>query len=368
MKYIISILMLLTLTSCSNKDSAQVKYKEQYTKIAEAMAPKIPKGSRVALKMTSPEKNGLPEAFLQKLMAEFSGALVKSSNSNFVILNRNSTEDIWKEAIEFNNQDLEKITTSAEADVSITLSPKINESGIDLSVTAYSLKEGSTGNILASASELIQMNVKAELGVDVKSLDKKIDQLSQLIDKDKAAQSNELSDIFTLFSQNPGLNSMARVFPSGCDKPVKLTKEDGFKIRCEVYRDGNLIVLENIDFNKLLDIDIINGPSRGSVNSLKIYSNTPNDLAIPSKMNQFKKLIACDSSGYASGGDRFYSISIPNSKPFYVLHNWSSGSGGTWSSLTLFYDSNTLPKKGDGQYVMAGQLFPDPPQPGWRCE
>ena len=57
-----------------------------------------------------------------------------------------------------------------------------------------------------------------------------------------------------------------------------------------------------------------------------------------------------------------------HSKPFYVLHNWSSGSGGTWSSLTLFYDSNTLPKKGDGQYVMAGQLFPDPPQPGWRCE
>lgn len=53
---------------------------------------------------------------------------------------------------------------------------------------------------------------------------------------------------------------------------------------------------------------------------------------------------------------------------FMVLHNWSSGSGGTWSSLTLFYDSNTLPKKGDGQYVMAGQLFPDPPQPGWRCE
>jgi hypothetical protein len=86
MKYIILIIMLLTLTSCSNKDSAEVKYKEQYTKIAEAMAPNIPKGSRVALSMTSPEKNGLPEAFLQKLMAEFSGALVKSSNSNFVIL------------------------------------------------------------------------------------------------------------------------------------------------------------------------------------------------------------------------------------------------------------------------------------------
>ncbi len=164
--------MLITV-GCSDSN---IEYTKQYVNIAKNISPKIPEGSKVALKMTSPDKNGLPEAFLQKLMAEFSGALVQSSDNKFVVLNRNSTEEIWQDAIEFNNQEIDSITSSAEADISISLSPKINESGIDLSVTVYSMKPGSTGNILASVTQLIPMNVKAELGVNVQTLDKKTDQ------------------------------------------------------------------------------------------------------------------------------------------------------------------------------------------------
>ena len=397
MKNIVLFLLLLITVSCGSND--------HYHDAAKDMASKIPEGSRVAIKITSPEKNGLPEVFLQKLMAEFSGALVKSSDSKFVVLSRNSTEEIWKEAIEFSNQETDKITASAEADIIIMLSPKINEGGIDLSFTAYSLREGSTGNILSSTNKFIPMNVKAELGVDVKALDKKIDELSELVDKDKAAQNNELIDLFIKFADQPDLNGMARVFSKGCDKPLSLREKwdahfnssdfkkhcalfsnppincnkpygseffanfkDGFNLKCEVYNQGELVVAENIEFDKTIDIDIINGAMRGSVDSIKLSSKFPSQLDIPEELESYTKLLACDSMGYSTDGKRVYKVVIPNKKVFYITKNWSSGSAGTWTDLELSYDEESLPKRGNKDFVMAGEPFPDPPQPGWRCQ
>jgi hypothetical protein len=350
MKYLYAFLLLVGLVSCSKEDSAKAEYKEQYVKIAETIAAQIPSNSRVSLKLTSPDKNGLPEAFLLKLMAEFSGALVQSGKSRFQILNRNSTEEIWQEAVEFNNQDVEKITKSAGADVSVTLSPKINEKGIDLSVTAYSLKEENMGIVLASASELIPMNVKTELGVNVKNLNQQVEQLTKLLDKDGAVKGNELVMLFNNFGSD--LNEIARTYPSGCSKPVYNEGTDkiapNWKMQCEVYSDGKLLQSEGIDFNKSIDIVMFSGDRRGSVSDIDVsWSDASGDaFELPASVKNFTSLLACTENRH----DEVYKVSLPNKEPYFLGYSSSSGSAGIWITLSLFLDYHKLPKIGDSNF------------------
>lgn len=366
MKYLYTFILVVVLASCSKEDNAKAEYKEQYIKIAETIAAQIPSNARVSLKLTSPDKNGLPEDFLRKLMAEFSGALVQSSKSRFQILNRNSTEEIWQEAVEFNNQDVAKITKTAGADVSVSLSPKVNEKGIDLSVTAYSLKEESMGNVLASASELIPMNVKAELGVDVKNLDMKIEKITKLLDKEGEVKKNELSELFVAFAEGQDDATFLNVYKVGCEKPNSISFEfdkpkegdnkqsgylkydssrlsGGLSIKCEVYIGGLPIAVENAMRDKTMDINTFSfvDAYAHSVNAISLRTRSfQNRITIPSVISKFSKLIACE--GSASYGSNIYEIHYPNTERFYAAHTWSGGSAGTNYELYLFRDTSYL--------------------------
>jgi len=369
MKYLLAFIILLGLVACTKQDATITASKDQYAKMAEAIALKIPKDSRVALKIDPPEKSGLPEVFLKKLMAEFSGSLLRASNSKFQILNRNSTEEIWKDAVEFSNKDISKITQSAQADVIVSLSPKINEKGIDLSVSAFSTRDSSMGDILAATSELIPMNVKSEIGVNVNGIDKKLDKLTELLDKNSSVKDNELAKIFVQFSKASDLNFLARTYSTGCEKPIALAslkiKEDGFRIKCELYNNGELIIWENIDFNKSVNIDLILGAARGLVDSIKLGTSGPNDLHIPQTLDNYSKLIACGKFDTASGFSRFYKITIPGGEVFYALYEGGGGSGGTFNYLTLHKDFDIVPKRGNKDYRMVGEKLDS--DPSTRC-
>ena len=374
------MVLFLAMVACS-----EVGHKGIYSEMAQNIAAKIPSGSKVAIKITSPEKNGLPENFLQKLVAEFAEALIKAGNSKFVVLNRNSTEEIWKEAIEFNNQDSEKITSSAEADISITLSPKISQNGIDLSITAYSLKDGSTGNMLASASELIPMNIKAELGVDVKDLNQQVDKLTKLVDKENAVKVNELDKLFRNFAhKGAGWIDLAKTYQEGCQKPERFEDKldgQGLRLKCEIYNNGDLVRGENELLERTTDISLLNADSgRSFVGAVRIDLHRADgaSLGIPPSLNKFITLLYCDPSGAASFGERIYKISIPDEKnstaqfyngneKFFVNVSWSGGSGGTSSTVYMFKNEAKLPIAGR-EYIKSGERFLNSADQNRRCQ
>ena len=348
MKYLYAFLLVVGLASCSKEDSAKAEYKEQYVKIAETIAAQIPSNARVSLKLTSPDKNGLPEAFLRKLMAEFSGALVQSSKSRFQILNRNSTEEIWQEAVEFNNQDAAKITKSAGADVSVSLSPKVNEKGIDLSVTAYSLKEDSMGNVLASASELIPMNVKAELGVDVKNLDKKIDKITQLLDKEGEVKKNELLPLFTNFAADAGsvleIDGFVQKNLQGCGRPTRL-KSGEYQMKCKLYYNGVNVAAETMESDGATTFLLGNDICCGGTRTLETFDIHPpaynNDFQIPDELQKNIKYISC--TGGASDGEMYYKYSKAGKEPYFIHEQHTGGTAGQDVNVKLFRDSSRLP-------------------------
>ena len=377
-------ILLARSTSCSKEDSAKAEYKEQYVKIAETIAAQIPSNARVSLKLTSPDKNGLPEAFLRKLMAEFSGALVQSSKSRFQILNRNSTEEIWQEAVEFNNQDAAKITKSAGADVSVSLSPKVNEKGIDLSVTAYSLKEESMGIVLASASELIPMNVKAELGVDVQALDKKIDQLSEHINKQVSVQQNEIEKLFIAFADRSSVTQLINTYKTACTKPEDLltihknyfnSKEfkegcdtfaranckdggkgfiekefiqprmSGLKFQCELFNNAENLVDDNIAIDNNISISIkYTNPTQ--VPYSVTFHNNAGVFSLPDSIEKNSHLIKIVNHPGSMGGSdtKLWNIKLDSKSNFFVSIYHSCASRGCNSEMIFFYDEKYLQK------------------------
>lgn len=374
MRNIFLFLLLLVTASCGSND--------HYTDLAKDIASKVPQGSRIAIKITSPEKNGLPEVFLQKLMAEFSGALVKVGDSKFEVLSRNSTEEIWKEAIEFNNQDVDKIASSAEADISIVLSPKINEGGIDLSVTAYSLREGSTGNILSSTNKLIPMNVKAELGVDVQNLDKKIDQLGQLLDKKNSLETNELDRLFVNFANHVSISEFINTYNTGCESPITLRKkwenyfkspqfkenrclfsdssdcqetyeqdflsnfnQEGFYFKCEVYDNGKNLVENNVLMVKQVDIEVQNFGNFTFPPDQVSISNCCGIMNIPAIIKPYAKLLKYpkeETTGYDPTTIEKYAISLPQKTKYFITVVNTCTSRGCDSSMRMFYDEKYL--------------------------
>jgi len=311
--------------------------------LAKRIAQKIPDDARVAINLKKGDESTLPDDFLEKITTQFTEAMMTEGKDRFQMLNRGSTERIWEEVVEFNDVDVSNITSSASATVSVTILPKANEKGVDLSVSAYSLEQNSLGNVIASANELIPMDIKAELGVDIKSLDKKLEEISQLVDKSQVVKGNELSTIFIAFAQGVSLNKFARIYQEGCDKPQKFEDETsnyyngtgGFWLSCEIYEQGELIIQENIDFNTKMDIGIITAPPRGYVSNVVINSTLSSNLQMPAALKKSTELTHCDSDGRASEGFRTYAVSVDNVK-FYALHFWSGGGAGTSYSIHLY--------------------------------
>lgn len=362
----LSITVALT-TSCS-KDGDKAAYKNQYNKIAKVVAQGIPDGSRVALNLVPQETSGLPEAFLKKLMAEFSGAFIQASDSRFTVINRNDTEQIWKEAAEFNNQDISKLTKSSGADVMVVISPKTNSNGIDLSVTASSLKEENMGNVLASSSELIPMDLKAEIGVDVNNIDKKIDKIADIIDKEGAAKSNSLTQFFKMFAKDDDLLALAKVYQTGCEKPVRLESvkinKDGFRVRCELYENGLPVVEENIAFDKFVNIDLIKG-GRSFVDAAIISAEYPTaNMSIPKDLDKYTTLLACQDAFGVLSDYQIYRVSIPDGRPFFVSHSRSCGASSCWNILTLAYNqANLEPRNSNSRLLKPGERSKEPGSP-----
>ena len=152
--------------------------------VAAKLVQQLPMDKKIALKSLSPDETGLPEDFLRKLTSDLEAALLTASDFEIELANRVSIEEVWQEAIEFNNADFDDLFKSAKADVMLMLSPRAISTGVEIAITAYSLSGNNVGKVLASSgSVLLPIDIQANLGVDVNDLNKQMAQVLSEIEK-----------------------------------------------------------------------------------------------------------------------------------------------------------------------------------------
>jgi len=152
--------------------------------VAAKLVQQLPMDKKIALKSLSPDETGLPEDFLRKLTADLEAALLTASDFEINLANRATMEDVWQEAVEFNNADFEELFKSANADVMLMMSPRTIATGVEIAITAYSLTGDNIGKTLASSgSVLLPIDLQANLGVDVNDLNKQMMQVLAEIEK-----------------------------------------------------------------------------------------------------------------------------------------------------------------------------------------
>ena len=152
--------------------------------VAAKLVDQLPMDKKIALKSLSPDETGLPEDFLRKLTSDLEAALLTASEFEINIANRTTMEDVWQEAIEFNNADFNELFKSANADVMLMMSPRAISTGVEIAITAYSLTGDNVGKTLASSgSVLLPIDLQANLGVDVNDLNKQMAQVLAEIEK-----------------------------------------------------------------------------------------------------------------------------------------------------------------------------------------
>jgi hypothetical protein len=179
---VIAVFMVLAIPS--NAESGAEETKALLEEISVKLLEHLPLDKKFALKSLSPEETGLPEDFLRKLTSDLEAALLIASNFEINLTNRLSMEDVWQEAIEFNNANFDELYKSANADVMLMISSRATGAGVEISVTAYSLVGDSAGKVLASSgSNLLAMDLQQNLGVDVNDLNKQMAQVLAEIEK-----------------------------------------------------------------------------------------------------------------------------------------------------------------------------------------
>lgn len=152
--------------------------------IAAKLVSQLPMDKKIALKSLSPDETGLPEDFLRKLTSDLEAALLTASDFEINLANRATMEDVWQEAVEFNNADFDELFKSANADVMLMMSPRAIATGVEIAITAYSLTGDSVGKTLASSgSVLLPIDLQANLGVDVNDLNQQMSQVLAEIEK-----------------------------------------------------------------------------------------------------------------------------------------------------------------------------------------
>ena len=152
--------------------------------VAAKLVQQLPMDKKIALKSLSPEKTGLPEDFLRKLTSDLEAALLTASDFDINLANRATMEDVWQEAVEFNNADFDELFKSANADVMLMMSPRVISTGVEIAITAYALTGDNVGKTLASSgSVLLPIDLQANLGVDVNDLNKQMAQVLAEIEK-----------------------------------------------------------------------------------------------------------------------------------------------------------------------------------------
>jgi tetratricopeptide (TPR) repeat protein len=152
--------------------------------VAAKLVSQLPMDKKIALKSLSPDETGLPEDFLRKLTSDLEAALLTASDFEINLANRLSLEEVWQEAIEFNNADFDKLFKSANADVMLMMSPRAISTGVEMAITAYALTGDNVGKTLASSgSVLLPIDLQANLGVDVNDLNQQMSQVLAEIEK-----------------------------------------------------------------------------------------------------------------------------------------------------------------------------------------
>ena len=152
--------------------------------VAAKLVLQLPMDKKIALKSLSPEEAGLPEDFLRKLTSDLEAALLTASDFEINLANRATMEDVWQEAVEFNNADFDDLYKDANADVMLMMSPRAISTGVEIAITAYALTGDNVGKTLASSgSVLLPIDLQANLGVDVNDLNQQMSQVLAEIEK-----------------------------------------------------------------------------------------------------------------------------------------------------------------------------------------
>ncbi len=212
----------------------------------------------------------------------------------------------------------------------------------------------------------------AFVGFSLYAIDKKIDYLARIVDQETAKKENDISKIFLSFARGDGLISLTRTYQSGCQKPVNFAllkifeDHDGFQMKCEVYSNGKSVVEDNIAFEKTIDVDIFLGGIRGSVDSIRLSANFPNNIQVPDSISKYASTIGCE-DGSASGGKNFYKIFLPSTTPFFVSYEWSCGSGGCWNSVEMNRASQVSKSASGDKLLNPGERSTLSPDSGWIC-
>ena len=110
--------------------------------------------------------------------------MLTASDFEINLANRVSIEEVWQEAVEFNNADFDELFKSANADVMLMMSPRAISTGVEVAITAYALTGDNVGKTLASSgSVLLPIDLQANLGVDVNDLNQQMSQVLAEIEK-----------------------------------------------------------------------------------------------------------------------------------------------------------------------------------------
>ena len=152
--------------------------------VAAKLVLQLPLDKKIALKSLSPNETGLPEDFLRKLTSDLEAALLIASDFEINLANRATMEDVWQEAVEFNNADFDELFKSANADVLLMMSPRAISTGVEVVITAYALTGDNVGKTLTSSgSILLPIDLQSNLGVDVNDLNHQMAQVLAEIEK-----------------------------------------------------------------------------------------------------------------------------------------------------------------------------------------
>lgn len=172
MKYRIRQILLSLVFMMFPIISSADEVKELMNDIAAQLVQKLPMENKFVLRILTPAETGLPESFLRSLASDVEAALLLSSQFKINMVNRNTTEDLWSEAVEFGDADFEQLYGASKADAAIILSPRTTPDGVELNINVYRLLGNEAGKVIAaSGAFLLKMDIKSALGVDLKTVD-----------------------------------------------------------------------------------------------------------------------------------------------------------------------------------------------------
>jgi len=172
--------------------------------VAAKLVQQLPMDKKIALKSLSPEETGLPDEFLRKLVSDFEASLLTASSFEIKLLNRNATEEIWSDAIEFGDSKFEEIYKASEASILILLSPRVSPAGLEIDAAAYELRGDSSGMLIAaSGNQTVDIDLQEYLGVNINTIEDNIQNILADLDKlSKSSQRIEDPETFSEFIHN----------------------------------------------------------------------------------------------------------------------------------------------------------------------